>query len=203
MAWPAVLPLAAFGYLVGSLPSGYWIGRLLAGRDVRTSGSGNIGAANVARLLGLRYGLVVLALDMAKGALPVALVLLLPPAISPVDTQAVSLVALATLLGSCYSLFLRFQGGKGVATASGISLVLWPKAALCALLLFAAAAWRWRYVSLASLIAAVSLPLWLALFDYPKLYVGLGGLFALGISLRHHSNVRALLAGSERKWKAD
>jgi len=203
MAWPAVLPLAAFGYLVGSLPSGYWIGRLLAGRDVRTSGSGNIGAANVARLLGVRYGLVVLALDMAKGALPVALVLLLRPATSPVDTQAVSLVALATLLGSCYSLFLRFQGGKGVATASGISLVLWPKAALCSLFFFVAAAWRWRYVSLASLIAAVSLPLWLALLDYPKLYVGLGGLFALGISLRHRSNIRALVAGRERKWNVD
>ena len=203
MAWLAVLPLAALGYLVGSLPSGYWIGRLLAGRDVRASGSGNIGATNVARILGLRSGLVVLALDMAKGALPVALVLFLWPATFPLDTQAVSLVALATLLGSCYSLFLRFQGGKGVATVSGISLVLWPKAALCALLLFAAVAWRWRYVSLASIIAAVSLPLWLALFDYPGLHVGLGGLFALCISFRHRSNIRALVGGRERRWKAD
>jgi glycerol-3-phosphate acyltransferase PlsY len=203
MAWLAVLPLVLLGYLVGSLPSGYWIGRLLAGRDVRESGSGNIGAANVARLLGLRYGLVVLALDMAKGALPVALVLFLWPATSPVDTRAVSLVALAILLGSCYSLFLRFQGGKGVGAVSGISLVLWPKAALCGFLLFAAVAWRWRYVSLASLIAAVSLPLWLALFDYPGVYVGLGGLLALGISFRHRSNIRALVEGRERKWKAD
>jgi glycerol-3-phosphate acyltransferase PlsY len=203
MAWPAVLPLAALGYLVGSIPSGYWIGRLTAGRDVRASGSGNIGAANVARLLGLRYGLAVLALDMAKGALPVALVLFLRSASSPVDTQAVSLVAFSTLLGSCYSLFLRFEGGKGVATVSGISLALWPKAALCASLLFAAVAWRWRYVSLASLIAAVSLPLWLTLFDYPGIYVGLGGLFALFIAFRHRSNIRALVGGSERKWKAD
>jgi len=203
MAWSALLPLAALGYLVGSLPCGYWISRLLAGRDVRASGSGNIGATNVARLLGLRYGLAVLALDMAKGVLPLALVLLLRPATSPVDTRAVLLVALATLLGSCYSLFLRFQGGKGVATASGISFVLWPKAAICALLLFAAVAWRWRYVSLASLIAAVSLPLWLALFDYPGPYVGLGGLFALCISFRHRSNIRALVGGRERKWNAD
>jgi glycerol-3-phosphate acyltransferase PlsY len=203
MAWSAVLSVAAFGYLVGSLPSGYWIGRLLAGRDVRASGSGNIGATNVARLLGLRYGLVVLALDMAKGVLPVALVLFLRPATSPVNTQAVSLVAFATLLGSCYSLFLRFQGGKGVATASGISFVLWPKAALCASLLFGAVVWRWRYVSLASVIAAVSLPLWLALFNYPGPYVGLGGLFALCISFRHRSNIRALVGGRERKWNAD
>jgi glycerol-3-phosphate acyltransferase PlsY len=203
MAWPALLPLAALGYLVGSLPSGYWIGRLLVSRDVRASGSGNIGATNVARLLGLRYGLVVLALDMAKGALPVAFVLFLWPATSPVDTRAVSLVALATLLGSCYSLFLRFGGGKGVATASGISLALWPKAALCALLLFAAVAWRWRFVSLASLVAALSLPLWLTLFDYPGLYVALGGLFALLIAFRHRSNIRALVAGTERKWKTD
>jgi glycerol-3-phosphate acyltransferase PlsY len=203
MAWPAVLLLAAFGYLVGSLPSGYWIGRLFAGRDVRAAGSGNIGATNVARLLGLRYGLVVLALDIAKGVLPVTLVFFLWPATSPVDTRAVSLVALTTLLGSCYSLFLQFQGGKGVATACGISLTLWPKAALCAFLLFGAVAWRWRYVSLASLAAAVSLPLWLALFDYPGLYVGLGGLFALFISFRHRSNIRALVGGRERKWKAD
>ncbi|HYR03420.1 MAG TPA: glycerol-3-phosphate 1-O-acyltransferase PlsY [Syntrophobacteria bacterium] len=203
MAWLGVLALAALGYLVGSLPSGYWLGRLLAGRDVRASGSGNIGAANVARLLGLRSGLVVLALDMAKGALPAALVFFLWPAPPPVDTLAVSLVALATLLGSCYSLFLRFEGGKGVATVSGISLVLWPKAALCAFLLFAAVAWRWRYVSLASLMAAVSLPLWLALFDYPGLYVGLSGVFALGISFRHRSNIHALVEGRERKWKAD
>jgi glycerol-3-phosphate acyltransferase PlsY len=90
-----------------------------------------------------------------------------------------------------------------VATVSGISLVLWPKAALCALLLFAAVAWRWRYVSLASLIAAASLPLWLALFDYAGLYVALGALFALGISFRHRANIRALVEGSERKWKAD
>jgi glycerol-3-phosphate acyltransferase PlsY len=203
MAWLAVLPLAALGYLVGSIPSGYCIGHFLAGQDVRTSGSGNIGATNVARLLGLRFGLVVLALDMAKGALPVALALFLWPASSFVHAEAVSLVALATLLGSCYSLFLRFGGGKGVATASGISLVLWPKAALFAFLLFAAVAWRWRYVSLASLTAAVSLPLWLALFDYPGSYLGLGCLFALCISLRHRANIRALVQGKERKWKAD
>jgi glycerol-3-phosphate acyltransferase PlsY len=179
MAWSAVVLLAALGYLVGSVPSGYWIGRLLAGRDVRAGGSGNIGATNVARLLGPGYGLIVLALDIAKGVLSV------------------------TLLGSCYSLFLRFQGGKGVATASGISLALWPKAALCAFLVFGVVAWRWRYVSLASLVAAVSLPLWLALFHYPGLYAGLGGLFALFISLRHRSNIRALVRGRERKWKAD
>jgi glycerol-3-phosphate acyltransferase PlsY len=203
MAWSAVVLLAALGYLVGSVPSGYWIGRLLAGRDVRAGGSGNIGATNVARLLGPGYGLIVLALDIAKGVLSVTLVFLLWPATSAVDTRAVSLVALSTLLGSCYSLFLRFQGGKGVATASGISLALWPKAALCAFLVFGVVAWRWRYVSLASLVAAVSLPLWLALFHYPGLYAGLGGLFALFISLRHRSNIRALVRGRERKWKAD
>ena len=200
MPWLLTLPFAALGYVVGSIPTGYWIGRLLAGQDVRACGSGNIGAANVARLLGLRSGLVVLALDMAKGALPVAAFLLVWPKTSFQQNQAVSLVALATFLGSCYSLFLAFQGGKGVATASGISLVLWPAAALFAFLMFLAVVWRWRYVSLASLSAAFSLPLCLALFRYPGAYVGLGSVLALGIFFRHRSNIRALLKGRERKW---
>jgi glycerol-3-phosphate acyltransferase PlsY len=199
MLW--LLPMAALGYLLGSIPSGYWLGRWLAGKDVRAGGSGNIGAANVARVLGLRWGLLVLSLDMAKGALPVAVALRLWPAGSPGSVQAIGCVALATLLGSCYSTFLRFQGGKGVATASGISLVLWPAALACAFLVFLVVAWRSRYVSLASLSASLSLPLWLALLGHPGLSVGLGSLFAICIVFRHRSNIQALIQGRERKWE--
>jgi glycerol-3-phosphate acyltransferase PlsY len=199
MLW--LLPMAAFGYLLGSIPTGYWLGRRLAGKDVRTGGSGNIGATNVARVLGLRWGLLVLALDMAKGALPVAVALRLWPPTSPGGLQATGVVALATLLGSCYSVLLRFQGGKGVATASGISLLLWPGAMLCSLLVFLVVAWRWRYASLASLSGSLTLPLWLAILGYPGLTVGLGSLFAICIAFRHRSNIQALMQGRERKWE--
>ncbi len=199
MLW--LLPVAAFGYLLGSIPSGYWLGRWLAGEDVRAGGSGNIGAANVARVLGLRWGLLVLALDMAKGALPVAVALRLWPTASHESLQAIGCVALATLLGSCYSTFLRFHGGKGVATASGISLVLWPAALACAFLVFLVVAWRSRYVSLASLSASLSLPFWLALLGHPGLNVGLGSLFAICVVFRHRSNIQALIQGRERKWE--
>jgi glycerol-3-phosphate acyltransferase PlsY len=199
MLW--LLPMAAFGYILGSIPTGYWLGRRLAGKDVRTGGSGNIGATNVARVLGLRWGLMVLALDMAKGALPVAVALRLWSPASHGGLQAVGVVALATLLGSCYSVLLRFQGGKGVATASGMSLMLWPGAMLCSLLVFLVVAWRWRYASLASLSGSLTLPLWLALLGYPGLTVGLGSLFAICIAFRHRSNIQALMQGRERKWQ--
>jgi glycerol-3-phosphate acyltransferase PlsY len=199
MLW--LLAVAAFGYLVGSIPSGYWLARWLAGEDVRSGGSGNIGAANVARVLGLRWGLLVLTLDIAKGALPVAVALRLSPTASHGSLQTIGFVACATLLGSCYSVFLRFQGGKGVATASGISLILWPGAMLCSFLVFLVVAWRWRYVSLASLSASLSLPLWLALLGYPGVSVGLGSLFAICIFFRHRSNIQALMQGRERKWE--
>jgi len=199
MLW--LLPMAALGYVLGSIPSGYWLGRSLAGKDVRAGGSGNIGAANVARVLGLRWGLLVLALDMAKGALPVAVALRLWPTVTHEGLQAIGCVAIATLLGSCYSVFLRFHGGKGVGTASGISLVLWPAALACAFLVFLVVAWRSRYVSLASLSASLSLPFWLALLGHPGLSVGLGSLFAICIVFRHRSNIQALMQGKERKWE--
>jgi glycerol-3-phosphate acyltransferase PlsY len=199
MLW--LLPVAAFGYLVGAIPSGYWLGHRFAGKDVRADGSRNIGATNVARVLGLRWGLLVLVLDMVKGALPVVVSLWLWPTAIHGNLQAVGVVALATLLGSCYSVFLRFQGGKGVATASGISLILWPGAIFCSFLVFLAVAWRWRYVSLASLSGSLTLPLWLALLGYPGLAVALGSLFAICIVFRHRSNIRALTHGTERKWQ--
>jgi glycerol-3-phosphate acyltransferase PlsY len=199
MLW--LVPVAAFGYLVGAIPSGYWLGRRFAGKDVRADGSGNIGATNVARVLGLRWGLLVLVLDMAKGALPVVVSLWLWPTATHGSLQAVGVVALATLVGNCYSVFLRFQGGKGVATASGISLILWPGAILFSFLVFLAVAWRWRYVSLASLSASLTLPLWLALLGYPALAVGLGSLFAICIVVRHRFNIQALIHGTERKWQ--
>ena len=186
-------------YLLGSVPSGYWIGLLVARVDVRTVGSGNIGATNVARNLGRQWGLLVLVLDMAKGAIPVALALSICPTGAGGALIKIALVALAAFFGHLTSLFLRFRGGKGVATAFGISLVLLPKAALTALAIFLFVTWLWRYVSLGSITAGLTLPIWTALAAYPPAYVCLTCVFALGILIRHRSNIRALLQGRERK----
>jgi glycerol-3-phosphate acyltransferase PlsY len=146
-----VLLIAA--YICGSLPTGVWLGRY-AGVDVRQSGSGNIGATNVARTVGWRLAFLTLIGDIAKGLVPavVARALLM-------DQRLIALAALASFFGHIFSMFLRFSGGKGVATGFGAFLGLTPGAAGVAALVFAVTALMTRYVSLASMLAAVSLPI--------------------------------------------
>jgi len=169
MQWFGIILFVLAAYLLGSLPSGYLIGRWVADIDVRTVGSHNIGATNVARSLGLKWGLLVLIIDMAKGALPVAVALSLWSGEAKRGSLIVALVALAAFLGHLASLFLRFRGGKGVATAFGIALVLMPKAALAALVIFLVVTLLWRYVSLGSLTALLTLPVWAAATGYHPL----------------------------------
>ena len=198
----ALLGIAAFllaAYLLGSLPSGYLICRWVAKIDIRTVGSKNMGATNVARSLGWSWGLLVLAMDMAKGALPVVVAQGFWSAGMPRNLLIVALVALASFFGHLFSAFLHFNGGKGVATAFGISIVLIPKAALISFLLFFVVTLIWRYVSLGSLSALLTLPAWTALTDYNFIYVTLASVFALFIVIRHRSNIRALLQGKERR----
>jgi glycerol-3-phosphate acyltransferase PlsY len=199
MQWLDAIPLIFAAYLLGSLPSGYLIGRWVGNIDVRTVGSRNIGATNVARSLGLKWGLLVLIIDMAKGALPVMLALYVWPGATEWTLLKVTIVAIAAFFGHLCSPFLHFRGGKGVATAFGISLVLLPKAALVALLIFLLVTWFWRYVSLGSLTSSLTLPVWTAVTGYHLLYIGLTSLFAICIVIRHKDNIRNLLQGKERK----
>ena len=199
MQWFSITLFVFAAYLLGSLPSGYLIGRWVADIDVRTLGSQNIGATNVARSLGLQWGLLVLIIDMAKGALPVTVALILWSGEAERGSFMVALVALAAFFGHLASFFLRFRGGTGVATAFGIALVLMPKAALAALVIFLLVTLLWRYVSLGSLTAFLTLPIWAAASGYHSLYVGLSSVFALCIAIRHRSNIRNLLQGKERK----
>jgi glycerol-3-phosphate acyltransferase PlsY len=199
MEWVQLSGFILAAYVLGSIPSGYVIGRRLAGIDVRTVGSKNIGATNVARTFGFRWGFFVLLLDSAKGALPVFLALLILSGQGEKTLAKVSLVGLAAFSGHVFSLFLRFRGGKGVATAFGISLVLIPKAALAALSLFLIVTLVWRYVSLGSLTAITTLPVWTAATGYHPVYLLLSSIFALCVVIRHRVNIRALLRGEERK----
>ena len=185
-------------YLVGAIPSGVVLTRLTGAGDVRKAGSGNIGATNVYRVAGRGLGIATLAGDVLKGLLPVLLVMK-SGAWSPWQVAA---VAGATFLGHLYPVYLRFKGGKGVATALGIFLVLSPLAVLIAFLVFAVVLWRWRYVSLASLTAAALIPFLVVAIE-PSLPLFCATLFiAAMVVVRHRTNIQRLRAGTESKFQA-
>jgi glycerol-3-phosphate acyltransferase PlsY len=188
------LLLVPLAYLIGSVPSGYLLGKS-AGVDVRSVGSGNIGATNVARSLGKLGGAVTLIADAAKGFLPVYVALQL-------DSTAVivALTAMAAFLGHIYPVYLRFRGGKGVATAFGALLALAPMATLVLIVLFVVVVLCTRLASLGSIITAVAAPVVLWVFNQPTVIVGLGLFFAAMVLIRHRGNIQRLLAGTEPRF---
>jgi glycerol-3-phosphate acyltransferase PlsY len=187
--------LIALAYLCGSVPVGFLLASL-TGVDIRRRGSGNIGATNVARVVGWREGVLTLLGDVLKGFLPVLLSLYFG-----FDPWAIFWIGLASFLGHLYPVFLKFKGGKGVATALGILLAVAPAAAVILASVFALVATTSRAVSLASLIAAVLAPLVLWFLWYPLPFVGLSFVLALLIVVRHRENIQRLLAGVEPKFK--
>lgn len=196
---PFLIFLAA--YVCGSIPFGLLLGKLFGATDVRKTGSGNIGATNVARSVGLSAGILTLVLDAAKGAAPVWLARHYFP-----DHAAFQILAgLGALAGHCFPVWLKFRGGKGVATAAGLFLVLCLPAALGALLVFALVVGFWRYVSLASVSAAAAMPLlvyflWAPRFA-PPISVTVGSLAAaMLIVYKHDANLQRLVEGTEPKF---
>lgn len=189
------IAFVAGAYLLGSIPFGLILGRL-RGVDVREVGSGNIGATNVARSLGKKLGLVVLVLDLAKGALPVLLLrrLGLDARVHPFLLTA---VGMAPILGHCFPVWLRLRGGKGVATALGVFLAMDPVVTGMAALVFAVLYALFRVVSLGSMIATVSLATLLWLLDRPVPEIALGVLAAALILVQHRQNIRRLLRRAE------
>jgi glycerol-3-phosphate acyltransferase PlsY len=189
-----VLLLAiAFGYLGGSIPFGLLLARH-AGVDVRRVGSGNIGATNVARSTSTRLGLATLALDAAKGAVPVALARWLA------NDQVAACAGLAAFVGHVFPLYLRLAGGKGVATALGVLATLCPAVAAVALLVFAAVFAVWRYVSAASIAAALSAPAVAASLTYPAATMATIVAMTVVLVIRHRQNLARLYAGTEPQF---
>jgi glycerol-3-phosphate acyltransferase PlsY len=184
-----------FAYLLGSIPTGFLLGSF-SGIDIRKTGSGNVGATNVARVVGKKQGVITLLVDVAKGFIPVLIASRLG-----FDLTVTGLVALATLVGHLYPVFLKFQGGKGVATALGIFLAAAPLASLALVVVFAVVMLAWRWVSLASMVAAGAAPLVLLIFSYPSPLVVLGLMIALLIIFRHRENIRRLRSGAEPKFE--
>ena len=186
----AVLVVAS--YLGGSLPWGYWAGRI-AGRDIRKEGSGNTGATNVWRLLGKRYGVPVLLLDICKGLVPAIVGLQIAGAGTAIVAGA------AAVLGHTFPVFLGFGGGKGVATTTGVVLALTPYVAIGLVVVMVTVLWLFRYVSLASMVAATLYPIACAATGEPWQVVVFAVLAAVGIVGRHRANIGRLLSGTESK----
>lgn len=182
-------------YILGSVPSGFIIGAL-SGVDVRNTGSGNIGATNVARALGKGLGLLTLLADMAKGYVPIFIAQRLG-----MSDIAIASVAIAAFLGHLYPVFLRFHGGKGVATAFGALLAIAPAAPAVLAILFAAVVLVSRIVSLGSIGAAVAAPLVLWAFSYAPVFVAMGGFLGVMVIIRHRANIKRLCAGTEPRFR--
>ena len=190
---------AVLSYLLGSIPFGLILVRIFRGQDVRQTGSGNIGATNVARSWPL-LGLLTLVLDAFKGLASPVLV----RAIFPGRNELAAMAALCAIVGHIFPVWLKFRGGKGVATALGSFALLAPKATLVTLGVFFAVVMALRYVSLGSIVAVALFPLlaWL-LHDYadaPQV-LGLMAIASLLIIARHHQNIRRLLAGNESRFQ--
>jgi glycerol-3-phosphate acyltransferase PlsY len=186
--------LVIFAYLLGSIPSGYIVGTL-AGVDVRNAGSGNIGATNVARIVGKRLGALTLLADTAKGYVLVFIALRM--GLSP---AAIALVAIAAFLGHLYPVFLRFQGGKGVATAFGALLAIAPVATLMLIGVFAVVVLCSRRISLGSIAAALAAPIAIWFVSAPPVSIAMSAFLGAMVILRHRDNIGRLIAGTEPRF---
>jgi glycerol-3-phosphate acyltransferase PlsY len=195
------------GYLFGSFPAGYFAGRL-AGVDVRKAGSGNIGATNVLRVLGKKWGYPVFAIDAFKGFAAVRVAFFLVkywPAAKPYAEYFAILTAIASIVGHTCPVWLRFKGGKGVATSAGALFGLLPWVVPVVLLVWFVVFETTRYVSLASIVAAIALPIIVSLFarwnlvdSYALIYFSI--LISLLVLWRHRSNFSRLLKGTEQRF---
>jgi len=193
------IPFAA--YLLGSIPFGLLLAKLFGGGDVRKAGSGNIGATNVVRVAGPLAGILTLIFDTAKGAAAVWLA----ARVTNDSANWMMISALAVLLGHCFPAWLKFKGGKGVATALGVFLALSPLAAVSALLLFILCVFYWRFISLGSVAAAAAMPLLIYFLwapgHAPPIVIDLGTLAIAGLVIyKHGGNLQRLVDGTEPRF---
>ncbi len=195
-------PVLAGAYLLGSIPFGYLLVRLFRKQDIRTTGSGNIGATNVARSGAKGLGVLTLVLDLLKGLLAVLLPKHFAPGKSGFPSALAVLAAGGAVLGHIFPVWLRFRGGKGVATALGVFLALAPAVALAGVLTFALVVALTRIVSLASILAAAVLPVFAMVLMPDRSPVYLAGVIfiALLVIVKHQANIARLLNGQEHRF---
>lgn len=188
-----------FSYLLGAIPFGLVLSRG-SGIDIRTEGSKNIGATNVARLLGKKMGALTLLCDLVKGFLPMFIAARLLQGTTGMEL-AIALCGAASVLGHMFPLYLGFKGGKGVATALGAFLYLAPLAVLGCLAVFIASVYFSGLVSLGSLLGSLSILLWLPLLHAPAWKLWLAAFIVAMIWIKHHQNIGRLMCGTEKSWK--
>jgi len=202
VTFPLALAIVCFAaYLLGSIPFGLLLAKIFGHTDVRKAGSGNIGATNVMRVAGPAAGILTLLFDAGKGWFAVWLASRIMHGTSDMMIAA----GFLALVGHCFPVWLRFRGGKGVATAAGIFLALCPEALLAVLILFALVVWYSRYVSLGSLAAAAAIPLFVYLLwaphFAPPIIVTLGSIaIALLVIYQHRANISRLIRGEEPQF---
>jgi len=189
----SVLGLLA-AYLIGAIPVGFLVARAAGGTDIRRSGSGTIGATNVLRTLGTGPAVLTLVGDIVKGYLAVRVALAIGP-----EAWTAAGGAVAAIVGNCWPVFLRFRGGKGVATGLGAFLALIPWAVGPAAVLWIAVTAVSRYVSMASVVACLSVPVGALLLGYPRHSVIAAAVSVLIIEWRHRENIARLISGTERR----
>jgi glycerol-3-phosphate acyltransferase PlsY len=185
-------------YMAGAIPFGMLLGRKIAGIDITRKGSGNIGATNVARELGLKWGLLTLLLDILKGFIPVFIA---RNYITDVEGLFLISTSLAVLLGHRFSPFLGFKGGKGVAAAFGVFLALSPVSAVVSLCTFILTVYISDYISLGSIVGAYVMPLTLSILNKPAALIITAFFTASLILIAHSGNISRIIRGEERKWK--
>jgi glycerol-3-phosphate acyltransferase PlsY len=195
---PAAVPWLLASYILGAIPTSYLLSRLFAGIDLRQHGSGNLGATNLYRVLGWKYAVPAGLFDMAKGLIPVVV---FAPRVSDSELFALA-CGVAAILGHVFSVFVRFKGGKGVATAAGVMLGLTPVALAVSAAVWALLVRLTGYVSLGSIVAAAILPLGVYALDNPStpavFWIATG--IAVGVIVLHRKNIQRLLKGTENRF---
>ncbi|MBU1625846.1 glycerol-3-phosphate 1-O-acyltransferase PlsY [bacterium] len=196
-----IILFAVFSFLLGSIPFGLVLSKLVTGKDIRKMGSGNIGATNVLRSAGPTLGILTLALDILKGYIAVKIVQHFGDIANiayPLE-ESIFITALSVFLGHIFSIFLKFKGGKGVAVGLGVFLAVSPFSALLGICVFIIVLLLSRFVSLGSIIGSISVIFWTIIFKLPLSTSMLSLVIGLLIVYRHNSNIKRLLDGKESK----
>lgn len=185
--------LLIFSYILGSIPNALWIGKVFKKIDVRKYGSGNIGSTNAARVLGYKYGIMTLVLDVLKGVIPTYLVYMISPNIAII-------AGLLSILGHSYSIFVKFKGGKAVATSLGVFLILAPLAILTLVIIFLLVVFITGYVSVASMVSASLLFILVYLYGGSNYLIIFSFFMGILVIYRHKSNIKNLINHKEDKF---